>query len=219
MSQVHILNFHGIGSPPDSVDADERRVWITVELFEEIIKQFGHLADVEFTFDDGNVSDFSIALPVLARHRLRGNFFIVTNRIDQPGYLSRSQITEMAQQGMLIGSHGQKHISWRGLNSQQLLAEVDTSKKVLEDLLCQPVTCAACPFGSYDRKVLAALKTSGYSHVYTSDRGSADSAAWFQPRNTIHAQDSLTSIQQALDPLNPVQNVLRSLKLLVKQWR
>ena len=52
----------------------------------------------------------------------------------------------------------------------------------LEDLLGEPVSKAALPFGAYDAACLRAVKRSGYTTVYSSDPGMTGSAAWFRRR-------------------------------------
>ena len=51
------------------------------------------------------------------------------------------------------------------------------------------MTEAACPFGSYDRRVLESLRGSGYRRVYTSDRGTTDAEDYLQARNTVGPDD------------------------------
>jgi hypothetical protein len=50
---------------------------------------------------------------------------------------------------------------------------------------------AACPFGSYDRKVLRALRSAGYKRVFTSDGGSTSSRAWLASRTSVHRERDL----------------------------
>ena len=53
---------------------------------------------------------------------------------------------------------------------------------------------AACPFGSYDRRVLGELRRAGYRKVYTSDRGPAGRGDWLQPRNTVNCGDGADAL-------------------------
>ena len=48
-----------------------------------------------------------------------------------------------------------------------------------------PIREAACPFGSYDRRVLNMLRRHGFVRVYTVDGGHAKRGAWLQPRYTV----------------------------------
>jgi peptidoglycan/xylan/chitin deacetylase (PgdA/CDA1 family) len=181
-----ILTFHGLGEqiPPEVTDA-ERKVWVPVEWFEAIVDALP--ADgVALAFDDGNASDFEHALQTLTRVGRSASFFVLADRIGSPGYLTASQVSKMRAAGMRIGSHGVGHLDWRTLPDDQLEIELTGSRKMLEEILGAPVLEAACPFGSYDRRVLRGLKAAGYRKVYNSDGGSAGKRAWLAARNTVH---------------------------------
>ena len=90
---------------------------------------------------------------------------------------------------MGIGCHGMRHRPWRGLGETALHEEHVEAKAMLEQVVERPVTEAACPFGSYDRRVLRSLRGSGYRRVYTSDRGTTGPEDFLQARNTIGPDD------------------------------
>ena len=77
----------------------------------------------------------------------------------------RRGVEELAAAGMTIGCHGMRHRAWRGLDDRALREELVDAKAMLEGVVDRPVTQAACPFGSYDRRVLRRLRESGYHHV------------------------------------------------------
>lgn len=74
-----VLNFHGIGDPKKAgrtLEPNEERVWVSIDIFEQILDGLGRLGDdVKLTFDDGNVSDVSVALPRLIEPQAQGLFF------------------------------------------------------------------------------------------------------------------------------------------------
>jgi peptidoglycan/xylan/chitin deacetylase (PgdA/CDA1 family) len=164
-----VLNFHGIGVSEKTLDQGESKVWIDQEFFCEILDEFGQDQDIVLTFDDGNESDYTIAFEELVKRNLKGKFFIIANKIDQPYYLDSTQVLELHKSGMEIGSHGMNHVCWRNLDANILVDEINGSKKILEDMLSSPVTEAACPFGGYDKKSIKALRNAGYVNIYTSD--------------------------------------------------
>ncbi len=49
-------------------------------------------APVVLTFDDGDASCYTTAAPVLERHGFRGEFFVVSQWIGRPGFVSREQL-------------------------------------------------------------------------------------------------------------------------------
>ena len=126
---------------------------------------------MRITFDDGNASDVEHALPALRRRGLTGTFFVVAGRLGEPGFLDADGVRALAAAGMTVGSHGMRHRPWRELDDRRCTRSSSTPSGSSRTWSERPVTEAACPFGSYDRRVLGALRRSAYRHVYTSDRG------------------------------------------------
>src|SRR4051794_24605307 len=89
MTEVVNLTFHGIGDPSRPLDAGEAQVWVTRQRFEEMVDVIADRQDVHVTFDDGNVSDLEIGLPVLAKRGIHAEFYILAGRFETPGFLSR----------------------------------------------------------------------------------------------------------------------------------
>ena len=188
-----VLTFHGIGTPPDTVPEDERPYWIAEAGFRTVVAQLAQDArrlDVELTltFDDGNRSDLEIGAPVLADHGVTGIVFPCASRLGQAGYLDGADLQTLIGSGFEIGSHGMDHVPWAGLSADALHREVATSRTMLEAAIGQPVTCAALPFGAYDRRALAAIRAAGYARVYSSDPGLAAPGAWFVRRMSYHPE-------------------------------
>jgi len=179
-----ILNFHGLGEPPEEIADAERNVWIPVEWFEEIL-DVAPRHEVSVTFDDGNRSDVELALPALAERGLSARFFPLTGRIGAANYLSAEDIVALRDAGMSIGSHGCEHRDWRTLEDDELHEELTASRRTLAEILDADVAEAACPFGSYDRRVLRALDGACYRRVFTSDGGTHPVGARLASRATV----------------------------------
>src|SRR5205823_11855730 len=98
------------------------------------------------TFDDGGASAITTIAPMLEEFGWRGHFFITTDYIDAPGFLTREQIRELHRRGHVIGSHSCSH---RGRMSSQpaerLVREWGISKEILSGLLGEEVTTGAVP--------------------------------------------------------------------------
>jgi peptidoglycan/xylan/chitin deacetylase (PgdA/CDA1 family) len=214
------LTFHGVGAPVRPFDPGEAEVWVKHEHFLSVLDSVAGRDDVRITFDDGNASDVEHALPALQARGLRATFFVVAGRLGSPGFLDAAGVRELQAAGMTIGCHGMRHRPWRGLDEQALHEELVDAKRTLEGITGVPVKEAACPFGSYDRKVLRFLRRSGYGHVYTSDRGMARPGDWIQTRNTIHAEDDPKLLDGILEGDGPAHWSLRQrAKLVAKRWR
>lgn len=183
MNRNIILSFHGIGVHPVGIPAEERPYWIAEDAFGSFIADAPSTAmalgvGLHATFDDGNRSDLEIAAPVLAKHGVSGSFFPCTGRLTMSGYLSEEDIRRLFEMGFEIGSHGIDHVRWTHLDDGALHREITVSKRVLEEILATEIRTVAIPFGSYNRRVLAALKVAGYTKVYTCDPGFAYPHQW-----------------------------------------
>jgi peptidoglycan/xylan/chitin deacetylase (PgdA/CDA1 family) len=211
-----ILNFHGIGVPHFEGNLEEKRYWLGEDAFlvalDDIAKSASELSlSILITFDDGNASDASIALPALLDRGLKAKFFVCAGRVGLNGYLDREAMRELLSCGMSIGTHGMWHVPWRGLRGAQLESEVIGSKTILERLCGREITEASIPFGSYDRLVLTKLRSAGFQRVYNSNGGLTRSDSWLKPRNTIDASSSGRAIVRDLIKGETVNKQVRRL--------
>jgi len=213
-----ILSFHGIGEPARGIAPDESEPWVREHRFREMLDAVRAVSMVKLTFDGGHASDVEVALPALVSRGLRGEFFVCANRIGQEGYLSRSDLQVLRDSGMEIGTLGMRHLAWHGLGDEALREETVTAKDMIEDQLGAMVTAAACPFGSYDRRVLASLRAAGYMRVYTADGGPADPRAWLQPRNTVGTKDTASSVA-GLVARRGGAGPWRAITSTIRRWR
>lgn len=125
---------------------------------------------VMLTFDDGGGSAWEYIAPMLEAHGWRGCFFITTDYIDQPAFLSRDQIRDLHARGHVIGSHSCSHpLRISDCSRKQLLDEWQNSLQVLEEILGQPVTIASIPGGFYARKIVETAYESGIRILFTSE--------------------------------------------------
>jgi peptidoglycan/xylan/chitin deacetylase (PgdA/CDA1 family) len=214
------LTFHGIGPPPRRLGPGERGVWLTVPTFLAMLDAVAERTDVALTFDDGNASDVAHALPALQSRSLKATFFLAAGRLGEPGFLGAEDVRQITEAGMAIGSHGMRHRAWRGLEDAALREELVAAREMLVEAAGVPVTEASCPFGSYDRRVLSALRRCGYERVYSSDRGTARRDAWLQARNTVEPSDDRCLIERIVaGDRRPGRALVQRMKLTVKRWR
>lgn len=114
------------------------------------------------TFDDGHVSNYTLAFPILKQYGYTACFFVVTKNINTKYHLSRGQIIEMHRSGMEFGSHGASHSFLPLLSHSELIDELQESKLTLEKILETEICYLAYPGGHYNNHVLSAARTTGY---------------------------------------------------------
>jgi peptidoglycan/xylan/chitin deacetylase (PgdA/CDA1 family) len=190
--------FHGIGAPQRELEPGEEAYWLDVDRYLKILDEVATWPSVQISFDDANLSDVQVALPALIERGLRAQFFLLAGRLGAQGSLDIGDVRELVCHGMTIGTHGMSHRSWRGLNPATRKAELIEARQRIEDAADVPVSDAACPFGRYDRRLLADLRQLGYRRVYTSDRQAARQDTWVQPRFSANREDTPESLRTVM---------------------
>jgi peptidoglycan/xylan/chitin deacetylase (PgdA/CDA1 family) len=80
---------------------------------------------ISLGFDDGLLSQYTEAYPLMSNAGLVGNLWVSPDYVDQPGYMTRAQVTELHKAGWMIGVHGNVSHTSGGITSRDiLLAEV-----------------------------------------------------------------------------------------------
>ena len=125
--------------------------------------------DTLITFDDGDISNFDIAYPVLKELNLKAFFFVSASLVGKPGYMNWNQLLILKEAGMIIGSHGMTHTILTRLNKVQLHDEIIGSKKIIVDRIGNPVDYFSIAKGHYTLHVIEALRKASYKAVFSSD--------------------------------------------------
>lgn len=152
---------------------------------------------IVLTFDDGHCSNVEIALPALRARGLRAVFFITTDWIGRPGFMTPEQIRALDAAGMLLGSHGASHRYFADLSPAELENELRRSAAALESILGRPVDALALPGGRNHPRLPALAARLGYRHVFTSRVALANPAT--DSSNSRASQAHVTSAEVATD--------------------
>jgi peptidoglycan/xylan/chitin deacetylase (PgdA/CDA1 family) len=216
-SVVRGLNFHGIGCPQRELEPGEDRYWITIDMFHQVLDVVAARSDVRISFDDGNASDVDIGLSALLDRGLVASFFVVAGRIGSPGSLDADSVRELSRRGMTIGTHGMEHRSWRRLSTDDRQRELIDARERIAETVHRPVDEAALPLGLYDRRLLQDLERLGYTAVHASERMPGTADAWFRPRFSIHADDTVESIER--DLLTDPPRTRRAWQAAKSRWK
>lgn len=128
------------------------------------------LRPVLLTFDDGGVSADDPTTRLLEARGWRGHFYIVTERIGQPGFLSREQIRSLHDRGHHVGSHSHSHPSRISeLGDAELLQEWRESRRILTEILGSAPFSVSVPGGFYSKRVASAVREAGYTVLFNSE--------------------------------------------------
>ncbi len=187
---VPVLMYHNLAEeyPESTVSAN-----ITPELFENHIKtliSFGFnpikLSDyyayvtgnktlpenpIIITFDDGYLSNFEVAYPVLKKYNVPAAIFVVTSTVGHTPemgtvsypHFSWEQAREMQDSGLIeINSHTHSHKDITGLTTAELQKEIRFSKYLIEKNLQKYCYTFAYPYGGYREDTDTLIGYAGY---------------------------------------------------------
>jgi len=125
---------------------------------------------VLLTFDDGGASAYHPTAGLLESRGWRGHFFITTNRIDTPGFLTEAQVRELHRRGHIVGSHSNSHPTrMAALTRAELDREWRQSIDRLSHVIGEPVRTASVPGGYYSREVGESAAAAGIEALFTSE--------------------------------------------------
>jgi peptidoglycan/xylan/chitin deacetylase (PgdA/CDA1 family) len=234
--KVPILMYHAL---VEKRTAHLNRVHITVELFkqqigwlaakgykavtiDDMLKNFGAKKNIQkycvITFDDGYLSLYKYALPLLKQYGFAATLYLSTAAVGENDFeklpslnpktlpandkpLTWNEIKEMSDNGWAIESHSVSHADNSQLTAAQLIHEITESKKIIEQQLKKPVLHYAFPFGKYNAGSLKLLKEAGYKTATTVHAGLCTSKnnLYRLPRLEMNADDSLSSFIKKIE--------------------
>jgi len=122
------------------------------------------------TFDDGGSSSILTIAGMLEERGWTGQFFVSTDWIDSPAFLSREQVCQLTQRGHIVGSHSCSHpLRMSACTWDQLVDEWRRSCDILSSIIGERVTVASVPGGFYSRRVAQAAAQAGIRTLFTSE--------------------------------------------------
>jgi peptidoglycan/xylan/chitin deacetylase (PgdA/CDA1 family) len=136
---------------------------------------------VVITFDDGHVSSYQHAYPVLRQYGFPATFFLYTDFLGAGEGLNWPQITEMSRSGLIdFQSHSKTHanlmLRLSGESDQRYAERVQTELRVPRELIERnlpdsKVTHYAFPYGDANQTVLDRLVQTGHNLGLTVNPG------------------------------------------------
>ena len=133
---------------------------------------------IVLSFDDGYLSDYTIALPVLRRYHWPGVLNLVVNNV-RPGHITEREVRRLIAAGWEIDAHTISHTDLTRLDPAGLRREVAGSRIRLRRMFGQRVDFFCYPFGHYNARVVAAVRAAGYLGATTENQGLARPARRF----------------------------------------
>lgn len=178
------LMYHGLYTDDTDlarIDAEDQPYAVSKAEFEAQLKILKALKtgvagdqwpEIIVTFDDGHVSNYEIAFPMLAEAGIPAYFFITTDFIEGRSHFCQPRhLREMHEAGMIIGSHGKSHRFFADLEDCEAVLEFEESRRAIESFIGGPVESISFPGGRYQKNNLEQARRAGYREIYGSGFG------------------------------------------------
>lgn len=123
---------------------------------------------IMITFDDGNASDCSVALPVMAGYGFRGVSFITTSFVGLPGFLSWDKVTELNNNGFSVQSHTHTHALLDTVDRETASKELALSKSLIQKHTGSQVVAFSLPGGRRFKGMEQLAKLEEYRYIFDS---------------------------------------------------
>ncbi len=150
---------------------------------------------VVLSFDDGYVSQYENAFPLMEKRGWPGVFNLKARDSD----IYDRQVREMVSAGWEIASHTVTHPDLPSTSEARLEDELVRSRRILERDFDTPVTNVCYPAGRYDDRVIAAVRAAGYRSATSTEPGLArPSDRWSLDRIRIELGDDAAKLESKL---------------------
>ena len=122
---------------------------------------------IMITFDDGYLSNYLYAYPILKKLNIKATIFVITDRrgkaLSANPHFSWNQAKEMVDSGIIdIQSHTHSHQVSTTLSDEELAYEMSVSKRLVELYTGRKCNVLAFPNGIAEERELEAAKRAGY---------------------------------------------------------
>jgi len=211
---IPILMYHEVSEGPDCMwvpdkDFYEQMKYLhdngyqTITLSQAIELLAGHYdtsKKVVLTFDDGYLTFYSHAWPVLKEFNQQATIFVISKMVGTPEYLTWDQIRFLASNGIEVGGHTRTHPLLPTLSNANSNAEIAGGKQDIEAQLGQGITTFCYPTGRFNTVILQQVKTAGYFAAVTMEQRKATSTdnLLLLPRWGVYKNDSLERFKEVI---------------------
>ena len=150
----HAMTYQQIGSFYDASTGQRRR---------------GQRRAIFFTFDDGWAGTVETGGPLLEQHHYQAVVFVTTDFLGRRHFLSRGALSRLDQNIFRIGSHARTHRMLSLLSEPEIREELETSKKLLEDVTGYEVDFLSIPNGAVNARIRRIGLECGYRYIFDSE--------------------------------------------------
>jgi len=191
--------------------AEQRFSTMTVSDYAAVLRGETTLPDrpLVVTFDDGYADFLDGAAPALAEYDIRATLYVTTapigerrrGTIEGRPMLTWSELRQVSELDVEIGGHSHDHTQLDLLPHREVVRQVTTCKRLIEDRLEVEVRSFAYPHGHYSRRVREIVRAARYASACAvkNARSHADDDLWALGRVMFEHDDGVDRLRQACE--------------------
>lgn len=187
---IPVLMYHRIGTEADAKAEGNAITGEALERQMAFLKRFGYRVltmdhyyeilsgkrkaagrELLITFDDGDSSFETKAIPILEKYRFPVTMFIISDKIQtgQDGSMRLETILGFQKKYPWLNfqSHSKTHPHFKEISTEQLKEEISVSRTELEKLLGKPVFYFSYPYGEFTPGSPKLVEQAGYRAGFT----------------------------------------------------
>jgi peptidoglycan/xylan/chitin deacetylase (PgdA/CDA1 family) len=179
--------------------------------FKENLSENKKVRKILLTIDDGLLSFYQNAWPILKKNKIPFILFINTREVGAFNYMNWNQILELhAADYVEIGNHSHSHEYLVDENSETIKKDILTSIEIFNEKLGTNSKFFSYPFGEYSEKFKKIIKELGFEYAFGQHSGVIDETKdlWELPRFPIN---------EKYGELNRFKTLMKTLPLKYKK--
>ena len=167
----------------------EKIKFIHPKNFEKSLSEEKQQRKILFTVDDGLLSFYQNAWPILKKKKIPFILFVNTREVGTYNYMNWEQILELHKdENVEIGNHSHSHEYLVEENPETIKKDIVKSIKIFEEKLGQNSEFFSYPFGEYSLEFKKIIKDLGFKYAFGQHSGVIDETKdlWELPRFPIN---------------------------------
>jgi len=157
--------------------------------FEKSIKEKKSERKILFTVDDGLLSFYKNAWPILKEKKIPFVLFVSTREVGSYNYMNWDQIRELHEnENVEIGNHSHSHEYLVDEASNVIIKDIKKSIKIFKENLGENSNFFSYPFGEYSSDFKKIIQELGFKYAFGQHSGVIDETKdlWELPRFPIN---------------------------------
>ena len=157
--------------------------------FEKSIKEKKSERKILFTVDDGLLSFYKNAWPILKEKKIPFILFVSTREVGSYNYMNWDQIRELHEnENVEIGNHSHSHEYLVDEASNVIIKDIKKSIKIFKENLGENSNFFSYPFGEYSSDFKKIIQELGFKYAFGQHSGVIDETKdlWELPRFPIN---------------------------------